>query len=314
MHPTESIRGSTVRAVPPEPHLFLVLQGKLPLASPARFRLDGVDEVAISRGDERGTKREGRKLTIRLPDPSMSGNHARLVRGTEGWLVEDRGAKNGTWVNGERVTRADLADGDVVEAGSSFFIYRAQLAVHPADPPDVEAPPTELPAGGLLTLVPSLAQDLARLRDAARANVPIVLHGETGTGKEVVARAIHALSGREGAFVPINCGAIPANLVESELFGHKKGAFSGAVEDRLGVVRRAHRGTLLLDEIGELPRPARGGPFCACSRTARCDLSAAPIPSSSTRGSSPPPTATSATWSPRTSSARISTPASPASS
>jgi transcriptional regulator with PAS, ATPase and Fis domain len=91
----------------------------------------------------------------------------------------------------------------------------------------------------------------------ARAQVPILIGGATGTGKEVVARAIHTLSGRTGAFVAVNCGALPATLVESELFGVKKGAFSGAVADRPGLLRAADGGTLLLDEIGDLPLAAQ---------------------------------------------------------
>jgi transcriptional regulator with GAF, ATPase, and Fis domain len=82
--------------------------------------------------------------------------------------------------------------------------------------------------------------------------------GETGTGKEVVARAIHQLSARSGAFVAVNCSAVPANLVESQFFGHRRGAFSGAVESSLGWVRSADRGTLFLDEIADLPLPAQG--------------------------------------------------------
>jgi transcriptional regulator with GAF, ATPase, and Fis domain len=87
----------------------------------------------------------------------------------------------------------------------------------------------------------------------APSDVTVLLHGETGTGKELVARALHALSGRDGPFVPVNCGALPDTLVESELFGYRRGAFSGALEDRPGLVRSAARGTLFLDEIGDLP-------------------------------------------------------------
>jgi DNA-binding NtrC family response regulator len=85
----------------------------------------------------------------------------------------------------------------------------------------------------------------------------VLLGGATGTGKERVARAVHDLSGRSGAFIAVNCGALPATLVESELFGHKKGAFSGAVSDSPGLVVASSGGTLFLDEIGDLPPPAQ---------------------------------------------------------
>jgi transcriptional regulator with GAF, ATPase, and Fis domain len=87
--------------------------------------------------------------------------------------------------------------------------------------------------------------------------VPVLLRGESGAGKEVLAAAVHRLSGRRGRFQPVNCGAIPPNLTESTLFGHRRGAFSGAVDDQPGLVRGADGGTLLLDEIGDLPLPAQ---------------------------------------------------------
>ena len=110
-------------------------------------------------------------------------------------------------------------------------------------------------------LTPSVFQTLnrgleERIRQICRiapSRVPVLVRGETGTGKELMARAIHDASGRPGAFVAVNCGALPRGLIESELFGHRRGAFSGAGEDRDGLIRRAHRGTLFLDEIAELP-------------------------------------------------------------
>src|SRR5262249_3010620 len=106
---------------------------------------------------------------------------------------------------------------------------------------------------GFATLLPALEAEFARLRAVAAGDLSITIRGESGTGKELIATAIHGLSGRPGPFLALNCGALPANLVASELFGYRKGAFSGAEEDRPGVIRSAHQGTLLLDEIGELP-------------------------------------------------------------
>src|SRR5262249_7449796 len=116
---------------------------------------------------------------------------------------------------------------------------------------DLEAPAMIAP--GLATLSPALAEIYGHLDSAARGKVPIELTGETGTGKELAARAIHAVSGRAGAFAAINCGALTGSLLEGELFGHKKGAYTGADADRAGLVRSADRGTLFLDEVAELP-------------------------------------------------------------
>ncbi|MBC7973723.1 MAG: sigma-54-dependent Fis family transcriptional regulator, partial [Myxococcales bacterium] len=107
--------------------------------------------------------------------------------------------------------------------------------------------------GRLPTLSVELEQRFAQVTRIALSNVPMLVRGETGSGKEVLANAIHEASGRRGPFVAVNCGALPRNLIESELFGHRRGAFSGATEDREGLVRRAHHGTLFLDEIAELP-------------------------------------------------------------
>jgi transcriptional regulator with PAS, ATPase and Fis domain len=107
---------------------------------------------------------------------------------------------------------------------------------------------------GLRTLLPELEEGYAALaRVVRRSASPILLLGPTGSGKEVLAREVHTQSGRPGAFVPVNCGALPRTLVESMLFGHVRGAFSGAERDEPGFVRAADRGTLLLDEIGDLP-------------------------------------------------------------
>jgi DNA-binding NtrC family response regulator len=106
-------------------------------------------------------------------------------------------------------------------------------------------------------LLPEEAERLERLRSVARSQLPVLLLGETGTGKELLALAIHRHSAREGALVAVNCGALSATLLESQLFGHGRGSFSGATRDEPGLVRSAHRGTLFLDEVGDMPSAAQ---------------------------------------------------------
>ncbi|UQA60761.1 sigma 54-interacting transcriptional regulator [Polyangium aurulentum] len=241
------------------PCLFLAMESHRPLAPPARIGLAGLDEVVVGRGASRSYEREprGGRLTVRTEDPWLSTSHARFVKVLGRWSIDDLKSKNGSRLNGEPVTRAALEDGDLLELGRTFFIFRADVEVFPDDPPILEASRARAPAPGLLTLLPSLGRAHAMLETIARAEVPVLLEGETGTGKEVTARAIHALSGRRGECVAINCGALPEALVEGELFGHRRGAFSDAKEDRPGLVRAADRGTLFLDEIGELRPPAQ---------------------------------------------------------
>ncbi|HEY6034849.1 MAG TPA: sigma 54-interacting transcriptional regulator, partial [Kofleriaceae bacterium] len=159
------------------------------------------------------------------------------------------GSRNGILVSGAKVERAVVIGGEIVEAGRSFFALGL-------GEPQAEAV-LEAELRPLATLLPDLAARFGELRRIARTGVPVVIGGATGTGKERVAFAIHTDSGRSGAFVPVNCGALPAGLVESELFGHKKGAFSGAIADAPGLVVASDGGTLFLDEIGDLPAPAQ---------------------------------------------------------
>jgi transcriptional regulator with GAF, ATPase, and Fis domain len=120
------------------------------------------------------------------------------------------------------------------------------------DTATVSGAPTGV-APGLETMSAALAARFDELAVAARGMVTIEITGETGTGKELVARAVHALSGRPGELVAVNCGAIASSLFEAELFGHSKGAYTGATDERRGLIRTADRGTLFLDEIAELP-------------------------------------------------------------
>jgi transcriptional regulator with PAS, ATPase and Fis domain len=243
------------RAGPPvsfAPFLFVALDCDRPLAPPARHSLARVDAVTIGRGDEAGPQRGRRQLELRLADPRVSTAHARLTRDGADWTIADVGSRNGTIVNGQRVAEAPLGDGDVVQVGRTLLYFRAKLATYSGEPADVDAAALTPPVPELATLIPQLARAFHRLGEVARSPISVVLQGESGTGKEVTAQAIHRLSGCTGAFVAINCGALPATLVESELFGYRKGAFSGADEDRPGLIRSADRGTLFLDEIGDL--------------------------------------------------------------
>jgi transcriptional regulator with PAS, ATPase and Fis domain len=246
------------------PHLFLVLESHRIAAPPARVRLSGLDEIDIGRGAERRIERasagdpQEKSLVIRAPDPWMSGAHARLIRALDRWVIEDAGSKNGSLLNGAPLTgRATLEDGDLIELGHTFFVFRQAISALSSDPAIIDLADRPAPAPGLATLSPDLERKFEKLAAVAPSSVPVILEGETGTGKEVIARAIHALSGRRGDFVAVNCGALPATLIEGELFGHRRGAFSGATDDRPGLIRAADGGSLLLDEIGELPAPAQ---------------------------------------------------------
>ncbi len=237
------------------PVLFLVLEAERPLARGARWSLVGVTTVTLGRGEARAGIRsaDGTALEVRVPGKWLSSRHA-IVRavGTD-WIVEDAGSRNGTFVNGLRVTSHVLREGDVLEVGRVFFLVRGAPASEGALVRDEDAANTTKPLAWR-TLVPELQEGFSALGRIARGSpVTVLLLGPTGSGKELLAREIHAQSARTGAFVPVNCGALPTTLVESMLFGHVKGAFSGAARDEPGFVRSADGGTLFLDEIGDLP-------------------------------------------------------------
>jgi DNA-binding NtrC family response regulator len=151
------------------------------------------------------------------------------------------------------VDQAVLEDGDVLELGQTLFRFRGALPTPIKAFGDRDAEQLQGLTAVFGTLTAQLERDLDTLQRVARSNVAVLLQGETGTGKEVLARAVHAHSKRTGPFVAVNCAALPAGLVESLLFGHRKGSFSGATAHELGFVRAAHGGTLFLDEVGDLP-------------------------------------------------------------
>ena len=237
-------------------HLFRLLECEHPLAGPARSILGSVQAVSIGRRSTRGAEWAGGRLSLFAPDPRMSSAHAQLRRAEGGWLLEDAGSKNGTLVNGVPVRERLLEDGDLIEAGRTFFLFRESLPAARGAATHVEAAELRGPAG-LLTLHPQLQAAFDGLRAVAPSRLPILIRGETGTGKELAAAAVHELSGRAGALQPVNCAALAPALLEAELFGHKKGAFSGALEDRPGLLRASDGGTLFLDEVGELSLQAQ---------------------------------------------------------
>ena len=215
-------------------------------ATPVRISLAELTDVELGRSTARAVARTGTRLRIDLASRGASQLHARMTPHAERWKIDDAGSKNGTLVNGKRVASAMLADGDVIECGGTFLVLRR--ASRP--PREIEEPDARL--GALRTLSPALQRELAIVPRLARSKLPMLVRGESGTGKDVAAHAIHELSGRRGAMIAVNCGAIPTTLIESELFGSRRGAFSGA-EDREGLVRGAEHGTLFLDEVAELP-------------------------------------------------------------
>jgi DNA-binding NtrC family response regulator len=244
---------------PAQPFLFVVLHCDRPSLGGARYGLSDLDVVDIGRGAERAASRvcEGgvRRLDLRLPSTTISKAQGRLVRSGDAWTFEDAGSRNGSYVNGKRVTRAALQDGDFIELGSVFLRYRAGLSSSPAATVDLDLHASA--TTGFHTLVPPLADELDALARVARTPITVLLLGESGTGKEVLAQGIHTLSGRAGPLAAVNCGALTASLLESQLFGHVKGSFTGAIRDEPGYVRRADGGTLFLDEVGDLPQPAQ---------------------------------------------------------
>lgn len=237
-----------------ESRLVVVFEADRPRASAASYGLTRIHTIRIGRGHERTAERDGAVLTVRVPDRRMSSQHAEVQLLLDRWRLKDLGSRNGCFVDGQRVEAHDLKNGEFLELGRSFFLIQPDCRRGEGDG---EVTEMTAPAPGLVTLHPDLRTEISRVAKLATTPVSFLIQGESGTGKEVMARALHTLSGRSGEFVAVNTAAIPASLVESELFGHRKGAFSGAVSDRVGLIRSADRGTLFLDEIGDLPLPAQ---------------------------------------------------------
>ena len=183
-----------------------------------------------------------------LTDPGVSAVHLHLRRQGERVHVRDPGSTNGTWLGPHRLTEIELAVGAEIVLGDT----RLRLDLDGGAEPAILSPDESF--GQLVGESTPMRELFATLSRVAPKNIGLLLHGETGTGKEEIARAIHARSPRAAEpFVVIDATSLPETLAESLLFGHEKGAFTGATDKRIGLFEAAHRGTVLLDEIGELP-------------------------------------------------------------
>jgi len=256
---TVSKAGAVARDSSPDdgaPRLLVVCECARVTVPALRVALGDLQEVTVGRDSRRGLVRHGKTAALSVVDHEISRKHLAVRRQFGGWEVADLGSKNGILVNGEIARITTLTDGDLIEAGGTLLMFREEGGGPEGETDrDLAAEPA-MPLA-FRTVSSEFEHRVQQLTKIARADVSVLVRGETGTGKELVARAIHDISARRGPFVPINCGALPRNLIESELFGHKRGAFSGANERREGLVRRAHGGTLFLDEIAELPEESQ---------------------------------------------------------
>jgi two-component system, NtrC family, response regulator HydG len=206
----------------------------------ARIAIDGAEPAPVLVG-------LGPVCSLRLTDRQVSRRHAALdVQGGR-IRVTDLGSTNGTFVDGVAVVDAYLRGGEVLRMGGTA------LRVDRESEPAPVAPSTDQAFGRLLGASLEMRRLYPLAKRLAASMVPVVIEGETGTGKEVLAEAIHEASPRaDGPYVVFDCTVVSSSLIESELFGHERGAFTGAVSARKGVFEQAHGGTLLIDEIGDL--------------------------------------------------------------
>ncbi len=183
-----------------------------------------------------------------LSDKAVSGRHATIVPGSRGFDVTDLASRNGTWLDGIAITRATVPVGTTLRIGMSL------LQLLPAEE-SIDIPPsTAASFGAMVGQSLAMRRVYALLERASASDAPVLFLGESGTGKELAARAVHDHSPRKSApFLTFDCGAASETLIESDLFGHTRGAFTGAHAERLGAFALAHGGTLFLDEIGDLP-------------------------------------------------------------
>ena len=182
-----------------------------------------------------------------LSDTGISREHVAIRLTPEGFLLTDLGSTNGTFVGDVRLREVWISGETHLRLGSTVLKLSplSETVEHEVSP--------RANFGRMLGASASMRETFALLERVAKSDLTVLVEGETGTGKELAAEGLHDASGRSGEFTAVNCGAIPKELLESELFGHEKGAFTGAIRERKGAFLSADRGTLFLDEVGELP-------------------------------------------------------------
>jgi hypothetical protein len=253
--------GSSSRRFGVSSHLYLVTQAKREREAPLRISLRNLDELKLSRTVTRCIELRGeapaRRLRIGVADNWMSLDHATLVRDVDRWKLRDYASKNGTKINGQRRRTATLRDGDVVEMGRTFFVFRDEQPTWLDAPQWFDSRELEtLP--GLATLVFGLADRFGALARLASTTAPILIQGPAGCGKELLARAVHTLSGRRGQFVAVNCAGLSEAAAERELFGISCPPMGGLTWEDRGLIAVSTGGTLFLDEITELSPAIQG--------------------------------------------------------
>jgi transcriptional regulator with GAF, ATPase, and Fis domain len=198
---------------------------QVPLIDVVTFGRAAIDDVNFKIDDALLSRRHASILAVSTSPPVLE--------------VTDHDSTNGTFADGEKIKTASCVSDTVVRAGETLlFITQA-----------AEATP---PWGALLGTSAVMQTLRHEIRTIAPSPLPVLIRGETGTGKELAAAALHAERGRQGKLVPVNCSAVPDALAEAQFFGHRKGAFTGAVDDAPGFWQLAHQGTLFLDEVGDL--------------------------------------------------------------
>ncbi len=184
---------------------------------------------------------------IFVNDRSVSREHLAIRACDAGWTLSDLGSTNGTYIGEMRIDRVTVRDAVLLRTGKTM------LRLEPLGEHVEQEMSSAHRFGRMLGQSPTMREMFAVLEKVAGSDLTVLIEGETGTGKELAAEGLHTHSTRTGSFVTLNCGAIPRELIESELMGHVKGAFTGAVSDRPGAFVSAHGGTVFLDEVGELP-------------------------------------------------------------